>query len=703
MIPQLANLKTVNYRELFNHCPLPQLVFNADTFQVLDANLMAVKAYGYTYDEFLGMDIRNLWPGKISGFNHAITGIKTGDPATAIWNKHVKKNGQAFCVKLTGRPVAFSDNKVILLTISVLTPVTQNTPVLAEKRLQALLQHSTDLMAVINSEGLYTYISPAVEKYWGVKSRDVLGYNSFSFIHREDRVRVLKEFSKIGKEPEVKILPFRYVYSKRHYRWVEVTLVNAFNDPAVNGTIITSRDVTACLEANRKLIEHVKRYNILSKATSDAIWEWDLISGKITWNRGLKGIFGHEPIQAGSVKWWYDHIHPDDIERIKKKVQAGIAGKIEKRKEEYRFRCADGSYRHVLERSFLDISGAGIPLRLIGAMQDITEKKQKEEELRENLKRYQLIFNVTHDAIYEWDIMDNSIIWNRSIASVFGYNLTTVNVTKEWWIGKIHPDDANKANGQLDHATRNNYLSLTRHYRFRCADGAYKFIVDHCKIIYSGGTAVKVIGALKDIDELEKIYIENKRLISLIEKIDNVIIITDPEGKITWVNTAFTSLTGFSFREALGRSPGLLLQGSETDENTRNKMRYALLNRQSFSVEIVNYTKTGRKYWVRITCTAVFDDKGNLSGFVAIEQEITEKKEREARLSRQTEILKRVAWMSSHEIRRPVANILGIIDIAGVCNDEPERNEYWILLKRSALELDHIIKNISDTIHHHDL
>jgi PAS domain S-box-containing protein len=105
---------------------------------------------------------------------------------------------------------------------------------------------------------------------------------------------------------------------------------------------------------------------------------------------------------------------------------------------------------------------------------------------------------------------------------------------------------------------------------------------------------------------------------------DNAVIITDPHGRIEWVNEAFTRITGYTFDEVIGRNPGKLLQGPHSNPKTIAFMTERLRLGQGFKTEIVNYSKTHREYLLEIDVQPVHDDAGSLKNFIAIERDVTE-------------------------------------------------------------------------------
>lgn len=119
---------------------------------------------------------------------------------------------------------------------------------------------------------------------------------------------------------------------------------------------------------------------------------------------------------------------------------------------------------------------------------------------------------------------------------------------------------------------------------------------------------------------------EAQRMALVAQRTSNPVIISDREGCIEWVNEAFERLTGYHLEEVKGRKPGHLLQGPETDPATVQFMRERLRMRQAFEAEILNYSRQGQPYWLRIEVQPLFDEGGELTGFVALENDITEQR-----------------------------------------------------------------------------
>jgi len=177
----------------------------------------------------------------------------------------------------------------------------------------------------------------------------------------------------------------RYTIDKRYRHksgaevWGRVTVTRLRDE---NVAIAVVEDITerrGIEEAADDVRRAHERYALVAQATNDVIWDWDAEHGTIVWNDALQTMFGYAPAQIDNrLQWWDSHLHPDDRER----VVNGINGIIEKGgsswTDEYRFERADGSFTEVLDRGYIARSEDGTPIRMIGAMLDVTERKRAE-------------------------------------------------------------------------------------------------------------------------------------------------------------------------------------------------------------------------------------------------------------------------------------------------------------------------------------
>ncbi|WP_087025873.1 hybrid sensor histidine kinase/response regulator [Thaumasiovibrio subtropicus] len=184
----------------------------------------------------------------------------------------------------------------------------------------------------------------------------------------------------------------------------------------------------------------------------------------------------------------------------------------------------------------------------------------------------------------------------------------------------------------------------------------------------------------------------------------DAIVITDANGKTTWVNRAFELLTGYTLVDIKGRSPGELLQGRQTDRRTIAKLSEGIRTARPVRVEILNYDKSGMPYWVDLDVSPVIDDEtGEVERFIAVQREVTERRyveqQLENALDRATKATKAKSEFlanMSHEIRTPMNAIMGISELMLEEVNDTGQKEQLNIIHQSAGNLVNIINDILD-------
>jgi two-component system sensor histidine kinase UhpB len=143
------------------------------------------------------------------------------------------------------------------------------------------------------------------------------------------------------------------------------------------------RDISERKNAEEKILQTIERYDILAKATSDTIWDWNIESNEVVYNNVMTEMFGYmADVTAKDISWRESKIHPEDLARVTEAVEMAFKNKMQNFQLEYRFRCNDDTYKYILDRSFTLFDKSGKAIRMIGAMQDISDRKKAEEGFR---------------------------------------------------------------------------------------------------------------------------------------------------------------------------------------------------------------------------------------------------------------------------------------------------------------------------------
>lgn len=245
-----------------------------------------------------------------------------------------------------------------------------------EKVFRILAQEGADLVCILDLEGNYHYLSPNYPSYLGLSVEELLGKNSFEFIHPDDQSRVLAEFSNILNQKQVKSRPFRFKHKNDGWRWIQSVGTNLLADPDIQGIVINSVDVTEVLTVQHQLKASNERFELVLRAGSESIWDFDPQTKNLFLSAGFRENFG---IEIRSEEHNNDLInsliHPEDRDQVIHdfRVILGQKGK-EVWTREFRLRQGDGRYAQVKDKAILLRDESGNPVRVVGVLKDVTRE-----------------------------------------------------------------------------------------------------------------------------------------------------------------------------------------------------------------------------------------------------------------------------------------------------------------------------------------
>ncbi|TVP53170.1 MAG: PAS domain S-box protein [Mongoliibacter sp.] len=249
-------------------------------------------------------------------------------------------------------------------------------------------------------------------------------------------------------------------------------------------------------------------------------------------------------------------------------------------------------------------------------------------------------------------------------------------------------------------------------YKFKTAKGPLRWMESSLKRMnYSDSDNFRVLVTTRDIHQRMHDDTEMRKLALIVEQTSNAVLITDREGRITFANKSFERMSGFTESEVLGRVPGTLLQGEESDPSMIKVMGDAIKKRNPFDVELFNYTKFGSKYFVRIQAEPMIDEELDFIGYFSIQTDTTIQrdqfeqigklnqkiKDQYGKLEEVNTALEEFAYVASHDLKTPVRNIrglLGLVQKKGDTLDPQKRNQYFNIIQSASEELSRMIDNL---------
>ncbi|OIQ20168.1 MAG: hypothetical protein BM557_05730 [Flavobacterium sp. MedPE-SWcel] len=332
-----------------------------------------------------------------------------------------------------------------------------------------------------------------------------------------------------------------------------------------------------------------------------------------------------------------------------------------------------------------------------------TLQKEKLKKDREELNRLSLVASANKNAIV-FTHPNAEIFWcNDAYLSITGYSKEEVFGKTPIEVGKTASIEKEALREMADLFYKGEPFDIeVAHGR---KDGSYFWSRTKGQPVYDeNGKLLQYFAIIEDMTE-EKEREEQLILLSLIaEKNINAVVISDKEGRIEWVNASFSKMSGYTVEELIGKKPGYLLQGPETNPATTEYLSSNIKEGKPFSCEVINYTKDGDKYWVRIQGQALYNKLGEVSRYFAIEEDITDEKAMEKqkeelliRLEKSNKELEDYAQIVSHDLKSPLRSINSLIAWIredNIDNLSDDTDQYLGMIEGKIEKMDHLIHGI---------
>lgn len=477
-----------------------------------------------------------------------------------------------------------------------------------------------------------------------------------------------------------------------------------------NAWLVLAIDITEKIKAQEALIVSDYYFKALVKDGAELITIIDIDGNYKYVSPSSKSIFG---VEANLLigKNVYDFIHEDDKERVIKQFHS-LSENKQIQVPPYRFKTYNNKWIW-LETNASNMLDDPAINGIFSNSRDITIKVNYNLKLKETIERYEALAKATSFAVWDHDFkIGRTYVAGEGFKNLFGYNLSNQLCENQFLESKIHPEDILSFNANLKAVLNDpNIDQSEREYRFLKADGTYAYVSDKFFIIRENGKAMRMLGAKQDITLRKKEEHHLKLLESVITNSSDAVMITEADiinghgPIITFVNEAFVKMTGYLKEELIGNTPQIL-QGPETSRVELNKIRTAIEKHITCETEIINYNKKGQEYWVELSIAPVTNHLGKISHFIVIEKDITNRKnleqERErliTELTQNNKDLRQFSYITSHNLRGPIANLLGLSSLIDVHKIEDETlKEILNGIKKAALMFDDTLKDLTNVL-----
>ncbi len=555
------------------------------------------------------------------------------------------------------------------------------------------------------------------ELYWTERIPPLFGYsegeletsydNFLAAIHPEDRDAVSAAVNACVADDVPYDIEHRVVWPDGTVRWLlerGAVVRDAGGKPlrmlgVVQDIDGRKRAETALAERERQLLE-------AQALASLGNWRADLVSGELFWSDEIYRIFGHEPGGiTPSIEVFHAAVHPDDRQLVRdSELEAERTGRHD---IVHRIVRPDGAIRHVHELAQAEFDADGHLIRLTGTVQDVTDRVEAEQRVRESEQRFAFAVEGAGDGVWDWDVATGRLLLSGYYEPMLGYETGEMEPRIEAWKTTVHPDDLERVLQRLNDYLEGRSDRYSVELRLRCKDGSYKWVLCRGTVVErdARGNPARLIGIHSDIDARKSAEETLQIFKHVVNSVLDGVLVIDPEGVIRLASPAVRAIFGYDPQDVVGNNVSMLMPEPVRSEHDGYLQRY-LASREAHIinriVEVTGQRADGAEFPLEVSVSEI--DIAEQQYFVGLLRDISDRKRSEEALiaareeaDRANQAKSEFLSSMSHELRTPMNAILGfgqLLEYDDSLGEEPQGNVSEIL--RAGKHLLELINEILD-------
>jgi polar amino acid transport system substrate-binding protein len=328
--------------------------------------------------------------------------------------------------------------------------------------------------------------------------------------------------------------------------------------------------------------------------------------------------------------------------------------------------------------------------------------EERTAKLSESEERFSLAVKAAGGGLWDLEPQTGSTWYSERFKELLGYSGDESEDSFPGWENSLHPEDRDAIVAKLQNHL-DNRAPFNEVCRLRSQTGEYRWYRTMGQALWDdSGQAYRMAGSIVDITEGRLAQEQARKLSRATENSPASVVITAKDGTIEYVNPTFCEVTGYTTDEAIGNNPRVLKSGNLPQSFYKN-MWQTILSGKTWRGDFINRKKNGEEYWESASISPINNNEGEITHFVAVKQDITERKQMEEELIRARHVADEANKAKgdflanmSHEIRTPMNAVIGMAHLALKTDLSPKQRDYLKKIQSSANSLLGIINDILD-------
>ena len=458
------------HHQAFDNSFQANILIDVKSGNIILANAAACKLFGYSKKQLLTQSRSTIFNVKESSFIQMLKERVAEGHSTAFVSA-IKKGGKSFPCEITS--AVFKDEEGVEKSINTIADISQS--ILKQKNID-------------------------------IKKAQIVADNIVLAKSKQKEIDIKKE----------KAVAHDIVVAKSKQKIIDLKLQK----------IVANDIIVALAKSDARLAENNEWIQYIAKTSYDVMWDWDIATDEIYVGDSIEEVFGYKIKNNGvNISDFSNCLIPEEKRTVEKKLLRALASGNKSWKDFFMFRRQDGSIASTTSRASIVRDEKGKAIRMIGAIQDVSNLQELEKKLNEHItiqegQQFLQVAKIPLDVIWDWNLLTNEFFLGEGFEELFGYaiknNKGTVNTD---WTNCLHTDDREAVEIGLKNAIASSATSWEHTYRFIRADGSIANVFNRASIIrYEYGKAYRMIGSMQDLTKQHALEERLEQEIKLKEK-----------------------------------------------------------------------------------------------------------------------------------------------------------------------------------------